>query len=133
MANTFNLEIICPDRMFYKGEAEMLEIVSEDGMLGIYAGHIPFTAVLMPGVARIHANGEIKEAAIHSGFMEILQDKITVLAEIAEWPEEIDLDRAKQAKERAEKRIKGQMEKEFNLKRAEFALRKSIARIKLVK
>ena len=76
---------------------------------------------------------EIKEAAIHSGFMEILQDKITVLAEIADWPEEIDLDRAKQAKERAEKRIKGQMEKEFNLKRAEFALRKSIARIKLVK
>lgn len=128
--NLFRLEIITPERIFYEGEADMLEISTLYGDIGIYAGHIPLTTILVPGVAKIHNQGVVKKAAIHSGFMEIVEGKVVVLAEIAEWPEEIDLDRANEAKLRAERRIK---EHNGDMKRAEIALRKSIARIETLK
>jgi F-type H+-transporting ATPase subunit epsilon len=84
--------------------------------------------VLNPGVLRITGNGTVKEAALHSGFAEILGDKITILAEAVEWPEEIDKNRAEQAKIRAERRIKESAEDED---RAELALKRSVIRIQL--
>lgn len=128
--NLFRLEIITPDRVFYEGEADMLEISTTEGETGIYANHMPLTTILVPGVAKIHNSGEVRKAAIHSGFMEILNDKVLVLAEIAEWPEEIDLNRANEAKIRAERRLK---EASGDMARAEIALRKSLARIETLK
>ena len=132
MADTqhFQLEIITPDRTFFEGEATMLEISTSEGDLGIYAGHIPLTAVLVPGVCRIHNESVERKAAIHSGFMEVLKNRVVVLAEIAEWPDEIDLNRANEAKIRAERRLSDGNCDRF---RAEVALRKSIARIETLK
>ena len=104
-AKNFQLEIITPERTFFEGEATFLEIATSEGILGIYAGHVPLTAVLVPGVCRIVNESVERKAAIHSGFMEILKDRIVVLAEIAEWPDEIDINRAKEAKIRAERRL----------------------------
>ncbi len=76
----------------------------------------------------VHNGEEETVAAVHSGFAEILGDKVTLLAEIAEWPEEIDLGRAEAAKTRAEERIANKAT-DTDVKRAEFALRKALTRI----
>lgn len=125
----FQVEIITPNRIFYKGESTMVEFNTVEGKLGVYKKHIPVTTVLAPGIVRIHKEGEEDRiAAIHSGFAEILPDKVTFLAEIAEWPEEIDRARAKAAMERAKARLEGK-EEGVDLKRAEFALHKALVRM----
>ena len=104
--NLFDLKIITPDRVFYSGKASFLELNTVEGEIGIYKNHIPMTTVLEPGIATItEEGGNKKEAALHTGFMEILGDRITILAEIAEWPDEIDRNRAQEAKIRAERRL----------------------------
>ena len=83
----FQVEIITPDRVFYTGEGDMIEFTTASGEIGVYKKHIPLTTVLAPGIVKIHKTGEDDViAAVHSGFAEILPDKVTLLAEIAEWP-----------------------------------------------
>ena len=124
----FQVKIITPDRIFYTGEAEMIEFMTTSGQIGVYKKHIPLTTVLAPGAVMIHEEGGEKVAAVHAGFAEILPEQVTLLAEIAEWPEEIDRDRAEAAKKRAEERISAQTA-DIDLARAEFALRKALTRI----
>ena len=126
----FDLQIMCPDRTFFKGEADMIELTTIEGQIGIYPGHIPLATVLAPGVMTIHNNGEEKKAALHSGIVEIQPYKVMILAEIAEWPDEIDLKRAEEAKVRAERRLGGDRSG-IDVQRAEFALRKSLIRISI--
>ena len=131
MAEKFKLSIISPDRVFTEGEAEFLEFTSTEGELGIYAQHIPLTTILEPCVMKIHNEGEVKKAAILGGFVEILKDKITVLAEDAQWPDDIDVARAKAEKKRAEDRLTAQQDG-TDMLRAEAALKRAIARINTV-
>lgn len=129
----FRIEIITPDRVFYTGEATMIEFNTAAGELGIYRRHIPLTTVLEPGIVKIHKDGEEDvTAAVHSGFAEVLPDQVTLLAEIAEWPNEIDKHRAEEAKRRAEERLANKTA-EIDVKRAEFALRKALVRIDIAK
>ena len=129
--NLFDLKIITPDRVFYSGKASFLELNTVEGEIGIYKNHIPMTTVLEPGIATItEEGGNKKEAALHTGFMEILGDKITILAEIAEWPDEIDRNRAEEAKIRAERRLQND-KSNINITRAELALHKALVRIEL--
>lgn len=129
----FELKIITPERIFFEGEATMVEFNSTEGELGIYKGHVPMTVIVKPGILTItDENDEIKEAALHAGFVEILQDKVTIMAEIIEWPTEIDLERAERAKERAEDRIADKSEG-TDMLRAQTALLRAIARIEAVK
>lgn len=128
MAEIFKVEIITPDRIFYEGEAEFLEFTTMAGDIGIYAKHIPMTTVLAPGAVVIHKGDEEIVAAVHAGFAEILGDKVTLMAEIAEWPDEIDVNRAEAAKGRAEERISSK-EENIDTMRAEFALRKALIRL----
>ena len=124
----FQVKIITPDRIFYTGEAEMIEFTTTSGQLGVYKKHIPLTTVLAPGAVIIHeAEGE-KVAAVHAGFAEILPDQVTLLAEIAEWPEEIDVSRAEAAKARAEERLQAKTEN-IDIVRAELSLKKALTRI----
>ncbi len=134
MADTgrlFRLKIISPDRIFYDDEVEMVELRTTEGEMGVLKGHIPLTAILVPGVLKIKGtvDGD-KEAALHSGFVEVMQDHVTILAESCEWPEEIDLNRAKEAQIRAERRLKSG-DAAINIARAELALRRSLIRIEL--
>ncbi len=126
----FNLQIISPTRVFFDGDAEMVEMKTTEGEIGVLAGHIPLTAILEPGVLKIKQEGGTKEAALHDGFVEIRKDKVTVLAESCEWPDEIDVKRATEAKERAENRIKSGRQ-EVDMLRAELALKKALTRLDL--
>ena len=129
----FQLKIISPDRIFYEGDVNMVEFTSSEGEMGVYADHIPLTTVLVPGIMTIHEENGIKKAALHAGFVEILQDRVMILAEIAEWPDEIDINRANEARIRAERRLGGLSgEQNINLMRAELALKRSLTRIKLL-
>ena len=100
----YKLRIITPDRVFYEGTADMIEFNTTEGEIGVLPGHIPMTVIIKPGVLTITEKDEVKEAALHSGFVEILPDRMTILAEVVEWPGEIDLERAEAAKKRAEER-----------------------------
>lgn len=133
LENTFHLSIATPDRMFYEGDVVMVELNTTEGQIGVLKEHVPLTSVLAPGVCYIHeSDTEVKLCAIHGGFVEILQDSMTVLAEVAEWPDEIDVDRAKEAQIRAERRLQ-ENPTGTNIARATLALRRSVARIEAVK
>ena len=126
----FKLKVICPDRVFYEGEASMVELDTSEGQVGIYKEHIPMTMILVPGVLKITEAEGVKEAALHAGFIKVLPQEITILAEIAEWPDEIDVNRANEAKVRAERRLAAK-DADLNIVRAETALKKSLIRLEL--
>lgn len=130
--NMFALEIISPERIFYSGEAKFLELTTSEGEIGVYKNHIPMTNVLMPGVVKIYEKDEVKTAAVMSGFVVILKDKIKVMAEVAEWPDEIDKNRAEEAKIRAERRLK-ERAAGIDIDRAEAALKRSLVRLSIKK
>lgn len=129
-SRNFQLQIITPDRIFYEGDASMVEFNSVDGEMGVYKHHIPLTTVLAPGIVTITESEGQKEAAIHAGFVQILGEKVTFLAEVAEWPDEIDVSRAEAAKTRAEERLRSPGN-EIDVARAEIALKKALVRIGL--
>lgn len=124
----FKVEIITPDRVFYEGEATMIEFNTINGEIGVYKNHIPLTTVLAPGIVTITNDDEQKKAAVHAGFAEILGEKVTLLAEVAEWPDEIDVNRAEAARARAEERLAAKSA-ELDVARAELALRRALVRI----
>lgn len=128
---TFEIEIISPDEMFHKGEGTFVEFTTVEGEVGIYKNHIPMTTILEPCVLRLHLNDDVKKCAILGGFVEIQKEKITVLAEDAQWPNEIDLPRAQEAAKRAEERL-AKKTSELDVIRAEVALKKALARIAVV-
>ena len=107
MADVFKLEIITPDKTFYQGEAQMVELTTTEGQIGVYARHIPLTAIVAPGILKIHEGSEVKRATLMAGFIQVMPEQVTIMAEVAEWPEEIDEKRAQEAKGRAEKRLAG--------------------------
>ncbi len=125
---TFLIKIITPERVFYEGEATMAEFNTMEGEIGVYAAHIPMTVILRPGVLTLTQGDGQKKAALHTGFAEILPEQITILAEEAEWPGEIDIARAQAAKERAEERIR-ERRTDTDIARAETALQRAVARI----
>ncbi len=130
--DNFKLKIITPERLFFEGEAHIVEFNTTEGEVGVYAHHIPMTCIIKPGILTIRMDGEDKEAALHSGFVEILPDQITILAEVIEWPYEIDLSRAEAAMERAKERIAHKSSK-TDILRAETALMRAMARIAVLK
>ena len=130
--NKFTLKVITPDRVFYEEQVSMVEFNTIEGEVGIYKQHIPMTMIIAPGILTITQDNDVKEAALHAGFVEVLPEQVTILAEIIEWPSEIDLERAQDAKGRAEERIR-EKAPGTDMKRAEMSLRRAIARIEAVK
>ena len=130
--DNFRLKIITPERVFFDKDAYMVELNTTEGEIGVYAKHIPTTCIIKPGILTIRMDGEEKEAALHSGFIQILPDQVTILAEVIEWPEEIDLHRAEAAMERAKERI-AHRTSETDIARAETALMRAMARISVLK
>lgn len=128
MAGTFTLRVVSPEGQLLKEEVEFAVLPGESGELGILPNHAPLIAGLQVGVMRYTANNSVRKLAISGGFVEVGDNKATVLADNAEPGDMIDLARALAAKERAEKRLT-QRTAEIDLRRAEFALRKAVARI----
>lgn len=128
MAGTFALRIVSPEGDVLKEDVEFVVLPGGSGELGILPNHAPLIAGLDVGVARYTLNGTVKRIAIAGGFVEVADNSATILADTAELSEDIDLQRALAAKERATKRLSA-LTSEIDVKRAEFALRKAAARI----
>ena len=120
MAEMFKLQIVTPERVFYEGDASMVELSTTEGDIGVYASHIPMTAIVSPGILKIHEGTEVKKAALHTGFIEVLPEEITIMAEVVEWPDEIRI--------RAERRLK-EHNAEIDVLRAKMALRRALTRL----
>ena len=114
----FQLRIITPERVFYEGTVDMVEFNTTEGQIGVLPGHIPLTVIVKPGILHITEKDGEKEAALHSGFAEILPEGVIILAEIIEWPNEIDENRAEAALHRAEERLRSKTP-ETDIARAE--------------
>lgn len=126
------LRIITPDRVFYENDVKMVEFNTTEGEIGVLPGHIPLTVIIKPGILDITETEGDKVAALHSGFAEILPDRVTILAEIIEWREEIDERRAEAARQRAEERLRSKTP-ETDMMRAETALQRAVARIEALR
>jgi F-type H+-transporting ATPase subunit epsilon len=126
------IEIVTPERKVYENEANMIIARGADGDLGILRGHAPVVTTLKVSSIRIKTDAGEDTIAVSGGFLEVQQDKVTVLAESAELPEEIDVDRASRAKERAERRIAGSKEN-FDARRAELSLERALNRLQVAK
>ncbi|MBK5252301.1 MAG: F0F1 ATP synthase subunit epsilon [Peptostreptococcaceae bacterium] len=131
MANNFHLEIVTPYRMFYDDDAEMVIVKTITGEMGILNEHMPSVVPLDIGILRIKANGKIQSASTAGGFVTIGTDKTTIITDCAEWADEIDVNRAENALERAQQRLDKRNEK-IDIARAELAIKKAFNRIKLV-
>ncbi|WP_352419710.1 F0F1 ATP synthase subunit epsilon [Proteiniborus sp.] len=125
----FMLEIVTPDRKFFEEEVDMVIVRGVEGDLGILKGHTPLVTPLDIGKIRIKQEGKIRTAAIAGGYIEVGKEKTTIISDAAEWPEEIDVGRAEEAKHRAEERLKRR--DNIDVARAEIALRKAVNRINI--
>ncbi|MEX1029450.1 MAG: F0F1 ATP synthase subunit epsilon [Paenibacillaceae bacterium] len=125
--STVKLEIVTPERKVYEKDVDMVVVRGIAGELGILPNHIPLVTPLKIAPVKVKFGNQEELIAVHGGFMEVRKDKIVILAELAELPDEIDLERAQRAKERAEGRLKSK--DESDLVRAEIALQKAVNRI----
>jgi F-type H+-transporting ATPase subunit epsilon len=128
MADTFELEIVTPDKMVVKDSAEEMQIPGKNGYLGILPGHAPLISELAVGQISYRNGSETHYLCVAWGFAEVLPDKVTILAETAERGEDVDCARAQKAKERAEKRLTSG-DPEVDVQRAQNALAKANNRL----
>lgn len=105
MADTFQLEIVTPEKKVVDTAAQEIQIPGKNGYLGVLPGHAPLITELAVGEITYREASTEQKLAVAWGFAEVLPDKVTILAETAERPSEIDVDRARKAKERAEQRL----------------------------
>jgi F-type H+-transporting ATPase subunit epsilon len=105
MTDTFKLEIVTPEKKVVDTAAEEVQIPGKNGYLGVLPGHAPLITELAVGEITFRENSSEQRLAVAWGFAEVLPNKVTILAETAERPSEIDVERARKAKERAEQRL----------------------------
>lgn len=108
MASTMNVEVVSPESVLYSGEATMvITRTLGGGEIAFQAGHAPFLAALTASHTRLFlADGSIENLAVHGGFVEVSNNKVSILSDTAEMASRIDVDRARAAKERAEERLR---------------------------
>jgi len=102
----FHLEILTPERQFFDGGVEELIVVTPDGQRGILAGHTPMIFSVAVGEVKLKINNEFRICFSSEGFLEIRPDKVVLMSQVVEWPEEIDVRRAQEAKRRAEEQMR---------------------------
>ncbi|MFC4769514.1 F0F1 ATP synthase subunit epsilon [Effusibacillus consociatus] len=131
---TVPVEIVTPERKVFSDDVQMVIARGGAGDLGILPGHTPLVTTLKISGVRIRLkDGSEQQVAVSGGFMEVKPDKITILAEAAELPEEIDVDRAQRARERAEARLAATGAENFDFRRAELSLQRAINRLQVAK
>jgi F-type H+-transporting ATPase subunit epsilon len=130
MANSINLEIITPERLFYEGDVELVIVRTLTGDEGFMANHAWACKLLATGELWIQEKGStgFRIAAISGGYIDV-QKNIVIFTDSAEWPEEIDEARAHIAKERAENSLKIEMKDSIDIELAKIAIEKALTRI----
>ncbi|WP_184404691.1 F0F1 ATP synthase subunit epsilon [Geomicrobium halophilum] len=125
-----NVSVVTPDGSVFEDDAEMVSAKSEQGEIGVLPNHIPLVTPLTIDAVRVKKEGSQETIAVSGGFMEVRPDKVTILAEAAERPNEIDVERAREAKKRAEERL-DKNDEEIDKKRAKNALMRAEIRLKV--
>jgi F-type H+-transporting ATPase subunit epsilon len=128
MAGTFALQIVSPEGNVLKEDAEFVVLPGGAGELGILPNHAPLIAGLKVGVLRFSKDNQVRRVALSGGFAEVADNTVTVLADTAELAEDIDVDRALAAKQRAERRLEN-TSGDIDIRRAELALKRANARL----
>jgi F-type H+-transporting ATPase subunit epsilon len=128
MAEVFQLEIVTPEKQVVSAAAEEVQIPGKKGYLGILPGHAPLITELSVGEITYRQDGQPHYLSVAWGFAEVLPTKVTILAEAAERPEEIDVARAQEARERAQERLKSQ-DPSTDYERALYALKRADVRL----
>jgi len=120
--------LVSPERILYTGEAEMVVCRTSEGEIAFLSHHAPFVGTLGVGLVRvIQDGGEEIKAAVHGGFVEVRDNKVSILSDVAELPDQVDADRARRAKEQAEQRLR-----EGDDPEADAALRRALVRLELI-
>ncbi|MFD1637887.1 F0F1 ATP synthase subunit epsilon [Evansella tamaricis] len=123
--------VVTPDGSVFEGQVEMVTVKTTEGSLGIMANHLPLVAPLTVSAVRLKMDSKIQLVAVSGGFIEVRPDEVSVLAESAELPSDIDIARARAAKERAERRLERAKQENLDFKRAEMALKRAINRLEV--
>lgn len=132
MSANMKLSILTPAKTFYVGEVKEISTRTVEGGLGILANHSDMVAFLQPTETKfIQADGTEKKAFTSTGVLNVGASEVTLMCDASEWPEEIDVNRAKDAEERAKKRIRDAKGDNIDVKRAELALARALERIKV--
>ncbi|RMF97934.1 MAG: F0F1 ATP synthase subunit epsilon [Candidatus Schekmanbacteria bacterium] len=132
MADNIFLEIVTPEKMVVSEDVKEVTAPGINGEFGVLPEHTPFLSVLKSGhISYVTLGGEVKKLAVSWGYAEVRKDAVIILAETAERPEEIDVQRAEEARKRAEKRLSSGGE-DIDVERAELALARAMARLELV-
>ena len=130
MANKLHLEVISPDQIFWDDEVETAVVRTIEGDVGLMNDHLPMVSPLAVGRIKIVKNGKPRDASCAEGVVKVREDHALIITEAVEWIDEIDIERARKAKERAEKRLAAK-KNDVDLDRANIAMTKALNRIKL--
>ena len=127
-----HLEIVTAERLVLSDDVDQVNAPTKDGRVGILPRHMPLLTVLTEGELSIIKGGQRSEFAVYGGFMEVLPDRVTILADACDRSDEIDLERAEEARKRAEERI-AQRKSDQEMALAEADLRRALLQIKMAK
>jgi F-type H+-transporting ATPase subunit epsilon len=130
MAETFQLEIVTPERLVVRDVAQEMQIPGKNGYLGILPGHAPLITELAVGEISYRNDGLTHHLAVAWGFAEVLPNKVTILAETAESADEIDVARAERARDRAQQLLTGG-NSDTDFERARIALERANVRLQV--
>ncbi len=129
---TLHVELVAPEKILHSGEADMVIARTTDGEIAFMTGHAPFIGSLGIGAVTIRASeGDDVVAAVHAGFVEVTDDRVTILSDVAELVDDIDASRAQRALERAEEARGGVGDDEEAQQRADAAVRRARLRVEL--
>ena len=129
MVSKIRLELVTPERLLVSDEVDEVVAPGYEGEFGVLPEHTEYLAILSAGVLRYRKADEVRKAAVGGGFAEVTSDRVVVLADVAEKAEEIDVDRARQARERAEVALQDLSMDDASYRRMSFALQRAIARL----
>ena len=132
MANQLQLDVVTPERRVLSESVNAVTVPGSNGEMQLLPGHAALISELQSGVLAYNQDGTNFQLHVSGGFVEVNEDRVSVLAEIAERPEEIDAERARRAREIAEKRLSGQSGADIDVDRAQAKLRRNLTRLRLV-
>ncbi len=125
------LEVVTPDRKVVSTPVDIVVCPGVEGQFGVLVGHVPFLSALDIGEMYYKVGGRTEYLAVSGGFAEVTGTKVTIVAEAAEFGREIDVERARRAKERAERRLAAAKTEQIDWVRAEAALRRAMVRLRV--
>lgn len=131
LPEVLELQVVRPDRLIVREEVHEIQVPAKNGYLGVLPGHAPLLSELQMGELSYRKGTLWSYLTIFGGFVEVLPDRVIVLAEIAERQEEVNLERAREARQRAEERLKRMGDPEIDFARAQVALQRALIRLQV--